>query len=605
MILASNPPYPIFSDTDGDALDEGYIWIGPANQNPQTTQVAVYWDAAGTLPATQPIRTIGGYVVRSGSPANFYVSGDCSMSVLDKRGRLIYYAPNSAANSYQLSLSSTTDSAKGAALIGYKPTWAGSIGRTVSSKLSDWVSVKDFGAMGDGATNDAAAFQAAIDYCNSIGGGTVLVPAGNYIISALLNMKRFVKIFGEGMDTTVLKPTVTGNLFSIDLTALAPFPGFPDASVGWEGFTIDCGTLTGVTGMSARQCRYTYVHKVKFKGCATNVYIDRGSDHSLMTLYSEGTSTLKAGGFICTSTDDADYCYMVHMSDVFFHNNYTTGTAANLIYMRRCALGLVNHVTVNDAWQGNTTASNGIVLENDCQGCKFTDIVFAAVNVGIWLQAGTGPAVGPSYCTFTNCDMDQARANSMIVDRASYCSFIACRFSSSAVLNTITSVVVRNNSGVCVFLNCQVDGYNGVGGTAMDITGCSGIRMQGCLFTTLYNGIFIGPATTSIAIESNIFTNVSNTPIAGTISQTGNYVKNNTGHRLTTNLAPAVPATTVAATNNTGYAVTAYLSGGTFTVVAVNGIFTNVTAGYRLEVGDSIAVTYSAAPTWNWVPSWG
>jgi hypothetical protein len=44
--------------------------------------------------------------------------------------------------------------------------------------------IRDFGAKGDGATLDTAALQAAIDACTKDGGGTVLVPAGKFVIGA-------------------------------------------------------------------------------------------------------------------------------------------------------------------------------------------------------------------------------------------------------------------------------------------------------------------------------------------------------------------------------------------------------------------------------------
>jgi hypothetical protein len=44
--------------------------------------------------------------------------------------------------------------------------------------------ILDHGAAGDGATNDAAAIQRAVDACAAAGGGTVLVPAGRTFVTS-------------------------------------------------------------------------------------------------------------------------------------------------------------------------------------------------------------------------------------------------------------------------------------------------------------------------------------------------------------------------------------------------------------------------------------
>lgn len=48
------------------------------------------------------------------------------------------------------------------------------------------LNVKDLGALGDGTTNDTLAIQQTLDRCNLLGGGEVLVPAGQYLTGALV-----------------------------------------------------------------------------------------------------------------------------------------------------------------------------------------------------------------------------------------------------------------------------------------------------------------------------------------------------------------------------------------------------------------------------------
>jgi len=48
-----------------------------------------------------------------------------------------------------------------------------------------WVTVRDFGAVGDGTSKDTVALQTAIDTCAADGGGTVIVQAGNYLTGTL------------------------------------------------------------------------------------------------------------------------------------------------------------------------------------------------------------------------------------------------------------------------------------------------------------------------------------------------------------------------------------------------------------------------------------
>lgn len=92
--LSIRPPYPAFAGADGQPLENGYIWIGTVNLNPQVNPISVYWDAALTIPAAQPIRTLNGYPVYQGTPSRFYTTSDYSIQVLDSKGSVVYTSFN-------------------------------------------------------------------------------------------------------------------------------------------------------------------------------------------------------------------------------------------------------------------------------------------------------------------------------------------------------------------------------------------------------------------------------------------------------------------------------------------------------------------------------
>jgi hypothetical protein len=87
-------PFPVFFDQAGALLDAGKVYIGTSKADPETSPITVYFDIAGTIPATQPIRTRGGVPVNdSGAPTIIYVSAtDYSMRVRDAAGNQISYA---------------------------------------------------------------------------------------------------------------------------------------------------------------------------------------------------------------------------------------------------------------------------------------------------------------------------------------------------------------------------------------------------------------------------------------------------------------------------------------------------------------------------------
>ncbi len=88
-------------------------------------------------------------------------------------------------------------------------------------EASPSLNVRQFGAKGDGATKDTAAIQKAIDAAAAQGGGTVTVPAGQYL-SGTIRLKSYVTLHLDNGSTI---------LASTDNDDFAPYEKLPFKSV--------------------------------------------------------------------------------------------------------------------------------------------------------------------------------------------------------------------------------------------------------------------------------------------------------------------------------------------------------------------------------------
>jgi hypothetical protein len=140
-----------------------------------------------------------------------------------------------------------------ASTLSFAQAGAGAVTRTVDSKLKDVVSVKDFGAVGDGVTDDTAAIQAAADYCQSSGAFLTGVP-GIYKTSATITLNcsgnlgmMQIRCPGATVSPAVRIGTATGTaIFFLDLIAPKVYNS-SKTGAGWTGFEtsigVDCGNL--------------------------------------------------------------------------------------------------------------------------------------------------------------------------------------------------------------------------------------------------------------------------------------------------------------------------------------------------------------------------
>ena len=184
----------------------------------------IYTYAAGT---TTPLTT---YTSRDGLTANanpiiLDAAGRTPQQIWSTEGLLYKYVVTKAndvqirvwdniggsvvANDLAADLANTSDNAKGDALVGFKQSnssgfLSGAVARTVNAKLQEMVSVKDFGAVGDGIVDDTAALQTAIDTACAAK-VQLFWPRGTYFITATLEHSSDVNWLGEGGDYSVIK----------------------------------------------------------------------------------------------------------------------------------------------------------------------------------------------------------------------------------------------------------------------------------------------------------------------------------------------------------------------------------------------------------------
>ena len=154
-------PKPAFFDSNGSPLASGTLSVLEPADNSNKTYYPTADDAdAGTNGASGDITLDS----RGETPNAFFgVNGeDYKLVLKDSAGTTIWTVDDVYAG-------------VGANRGSYNQGGAGAVSTTIESKLQERVTVKDFGAVGDGVTDDTAAIQAAIDI-----GGTLYIPDGVY-----------------------------------------------------------------------------------------------------------------------------------------------------------------------------------------------------------------------------------------------------------------------------------------------------------------------------------------------------------------------------------------------------------------------------------------
>lgn len=130
----------------------------------------------------------------------------------------------------------------------FKASATGAIARTVQSKLGDVISAKDFGAKGDGVADDFSAITGALTALSAIGGGTLVIPAGTYLLSQTLAIPSSnITLQGAGKTASFLKNnSASGNAISI-----AALTGITLSDIAISNQSTSTGSGIVITGASA------------------------------------------------------------------------------------------------------------------------------------------------------------------------------------------------------------------------------------------------------------------------------------------------------------------------------------------------------------------
>lgn len=222
-----------FFDNNGVILSGGLVYTYAAGT---TTPQAAYTTSSGSTAHTNPIVLDSAGRVASGG--EIWLTDAVAYKFVLKTSAAVTIGTYDNVTGNASGIYAAFAASSGSSLVGFIQSGGGAVATTVQAKLRQTVSVKDFGAVGDGVTDDTVAIQNAV---NAVGaGGRVNFPTGTFLVSSTIECLKKQQLIGNGVNNTVIQRYGNyGNTFNFVNAEAATIKGlwFKQGTLPDKGFT--------------------------------------------------------------------------------------------------------------------------------------------------------------------------------------------------------------------------------------------------------------------------------------------------------------------------------------------------------------------------------